>query len=169
MRPPTPRQIPTVVLVRRETTGATSAGPSLTYSNTLYRASVALSGASARPDHGQQGSIRSGRLVFGFDPGVKAGDKILVPPALASDPGSPATGALWVNTTAGAVKQWDGTAAQTVAGYADLYGTPVEVDGATADSFGGRDVLGEILVAEGPAENSNQIGIQWRVEVTGRG
>jgi hypothetical protein len=169
MRPPTPRQIPTVVLVRRETTSPTSVGPSLTYTNTLYRASVSLSGASARPDHGQQGSIRSGRLLFGFNPGVKAGDKVIVPPVLAGDPGSPATGALWVNTTAGVVKQWDGSAAQTVAGYADLYGTPVDVDGATADSFGGKNMLGDVLVAEGPAEDSNQIGIQWRVEVMGRG
>lgn len=162
MRPPSPRQIPIVVLVRVETTVPGRLGAGRTYTNTLYRASIQTMGAAARQVYGLIGSIRALHLLFPRDPGVYAGDLILVPPVLRADPPDPEIGALWVNSTEGTVRWNSGTSIVTLTTVKSIYSTPLNVVGPAVTDIGGG--LGFVVVVLGSAEDSTHLGLQFRVD-----
>jgi hypothetical protein len=169
VRPPTRRQIPTVVLVRVASVAPTSQGSIRTYVNTLRRASVQEMNAAARTLYGLSGSVRAARLLFGppdpnpDDPEERI-ELILIPPVLAADPDAPRPGALWVNSTEGMVKLSDGTTTAILTTVDALYTTPIEVAGPDIDDLGGE--IGSVLEALGPAEDSARLGVQYRVDAT---
>jgi hypothetical protein len=166
---------PTVVVVRIATTASTSGGAERAYDNVLRLADVQEMGASARQLHGLEATVRAARVYFGPpDPGPPRSEPekqlalIVVPPELDADPGVPAAGDVWVNTAEGTVKQarYDdamGTVAvETLATVADIYGTPVVIDGPALEHIGG----GSVLMALGGAEDAARAGIQFRVDCT---
>lgn len=162
MRSPTPHQVPTVVLVRVESVVPGRLGASHSYTNTLVRASVQRMGVASRQLYGLPGSVRAVHLLLAHDPGVGAGDLILVPPVLAGNPVDLAQGALWVNSIDGLVQWFTGGSIASLATIDGLYTTPVTVVAPGLSDIGGG--LGNVLVVLGPAENSAELGLQFRVD-----
>lgn len=164
-RVPRSRHLPTVVILRVYSVASSSRGTVRTAVNTLRRASVDEMTASNRQYYQLPGSVRSSRILLGPpDPGLKVDDQIAIPKVYPTDPVSPESGVIWVNSSSGLIRKATGSSAITLASYEGIYNSPVAVIGPSEG-----DILGcDVLVVIGPDEDSSRMGIQYRIDAIGQ-